>query len=62
MQQTLEVDSIACRESALHDPGHWKMYDPEQVIEIIDQFLEKHSGVRPELHDYALTAREGMVQ
>ena len=38
MESTLQLDSIACRESALHGLGHWQHQYPQRVGEIIDKF------------------------
>jgi hypothetical protein len=38
MGSTLQLDSIACRESALHGLGHWQHQYPQRVGEIIDKF------------------------
>ena len=40
MESTLQLDSIACQEGALHGLGHWQPYYPQQVTEIIDTFLQ----------------------
>ncbi len=61
MQRILDLDSVACRESALHGLGHWQRYYPEPVISIIDAFLKQHRDLRPDLHAYAMAARSGCV-
>ena len=61
MTQTLNLDSDACREGALHGLGHWAMYYPKRVAAIIDEFLKKNPDLRPELRNYALGARTGCV-
>ncbi len=61
MQRTLKIDSIACRESALHGLAHWSHYYPE-VERIIDAFLKRHPTLRPDLRTYAKAARHGRVQ
>jgi hypothetical protein len=61
MASTLGLDSIACRESALHGLGHWHLQYPRQVEEIIQDFLQ-HNKVLPEnLQKYALSALGGCV-
>ena len=63
-QMTLDLDSDACRESALHGLSHWQYAYPQhmQAIQtIIDEFLDRHPGLRPELKAYARTARKGLV-
>jgi len=62
MQKTLELDHIACQESALHGLGHWAHSYPERVEKIVDEFLTHNENLRPELKQYALQARSGKVQ
>jgi hypothetical protein len=61
MEYTLKLDSLACQESALHGLGHWHLYYPKRVEEIIDTFLENHKGMREELQGYAMSAYNGCV-
>lgn len=61
MQNALEIDSDACRESALHGLGHSHYIYPEKVEKIIDAFLKQHPNLRPELEIYAKSARGGCV-
>jgi hypothetical protein len=61
MQKTLSLDSLACRESALHGLGHWQHCYPERVGEIIDRALSGAKGWPRELTDYARDARRGCV-
>lgn len=62
MEKTLALNSNACREGALHGLGHWKMYYPTEVEQIIDAFLRRENRLHPELQRYALSARSGCVQ
>lgn len=62
MERTLDLDSIACRESALHGLGHWHGGYPRRVESAIDAFLTAHPDLRPELVRYAQSARSGCVQ
>ncbi|MFN0016765.1 MAG: hypothetical protein ACKVP0_00815 [Pirellulaceae bacterium] len=62
MKRILTLDSVACQESALHGLGHWHMYYPEMVEQIIDEFLARVDSARPELREYAECARRGCVQ
>ena len=62
MEHSLNLDSIACQESALHGLGHWMRTYQEQVHEIIDSFLAGHPAVRPELQNYARQARDCCIQ
>ena len=61
LESILQLDSVACRESALHGLGHWHLSYPKQVEGIIDTFLENQSGLRQELQAYAMNARGGCV-
>jgi hypothetical protein len=61
MDATLKIDSIACQESALHGLGHWELFYPAEVAEIVDQYLKENPNLRSELKNYALDAREGHV-
>lgn len=61
LESTLQLDSIACRESALHGLGHWQHYYPQRVGEIIDAFLMSHRVLRKELETYAVNAYTGYV-
>ena len=61
MQAALYLPNIACVESALHGLGHRAHQDPPTVAKIIDTFIRKSSGLRPELRAYALMARDGNV-
>ena len=62
MEKILLIPHDACRESALHGLGHWKMSYPDRVTKTIDAFLIHNPDLRPELKDYALRARAGRVQ
>ncbi len=61
MQDTLQLDSIACQEAALHGLGHLAFYRKDEVAAVIDQFLEQHPNMRPELRSYTLAARSGCI-
>ena len=61
MESILALPYDSCRESALHGLGHWCEGYPKRVSGIIDAFLEGAAGLRPELVDYARTARAGQV-
>jgi len=61
MRLTLDLDSDACRESALHGLGHWHLYYPTQVEALIDSFLDRHPDLRSGLKAYAWAARRGRV-
>jgi hypothetical protein len=62
MRLTLDLDSDACRESALHGLGHWAYLYPQQVKTIIDAWLARNRQLTGELKAYALAARRGYVQ
>ncbi len=57
----MTIPNEACMESALHGLGHWHLYYPDEVEGIIDEFLNTHPNISPELRDYAEWAREGRV-
>jgi hypothetical protein len=61
MESTLQLDAIACQESALHGLGHWHYGYPKQVAEIVDAFLQSHEGLGAELRTYAANAYRGCV-
>jgi hypothetical protein len=58
---TLEINSLACQESALHGLGHWQREYPARVAVIIDKFLETTADADPGLLAYAQSARCGCV-
>ncbi len=60
MRHALQMDSVACQESALHGLGHWASGYPAEVQAAIDAFLER-GDVHPAIRQYALDAREGHV-
>jgi hypothetical protein len=61
MESTLQLDSIACRESALHGLGHWQHAFPERVGEIIDKFSMSHPRLPDKLEAYMKAAYTGYV-
>jgi hypothetical protein len=61
MDSTLQLDSIACRESALHGLGHWQHAYPERIGEIIDTFSMRRPDLPEELRAYMLNAYVGYV-
>jgi hypothetical protein len=61
LKSTLQLNSIACRESALHGLGHWHLSYPKQVEGIISAFLENQSELRKELQTYAMNASSGCI-
>lgn len=61
MEATLQLDSVACQESALHGLGHWQPYYPQRVRETIDTFLQSRKSLREELRAYAMNAYRGCV-
>ena len=62
MEDALYLPNDACIESGLHGLGHRLNQDRERVPEIIDRFLSKAKGLRPELRQYALNAKTGCIQ
>ncbi len=61
MRRTLNLNSSACRESALHGLGHWSI-DYAEATTIIDDFLIRTPNLSRALKEYALQARVGAVQ
>jgi hypothetical protein len=61
LAELLEIPHDACRESALHGLGHWALNDPAAKT-VIDAFLARPDGLRPELLAYARAARTGCIQ
>ena len=61
METALQLDSIACRESAIHGLGHWQHEYPEQVGDIINRFSMSHRNLRKEFETYMMNAFVGYV-
>lgn len=61
MESTLQLDSIACRESALHGLGHWQRHYPDRVGEIIDKFSMTQRELPEKLQAYMMNAYTGYV-
>jgi hypothetical protein len=61
MESTLQLDSIACRESALHGLGHWQSQYPDRVGEIINKFSMEHRDLPKNLETYMMNAFTGYV-
>ena len=61
MERTLQIDSIACQESALHGLGHWATANAAEVARIIDRYVEDERRLDPRLAVYARSARGGCV-
>jgi hypothetical protein len=61
MESTLQLDSIPCRESALHGLGHWQHHYPERVGEIINNFSMSQPELPEKLQQYMVNAYTGYV-
>jgi hypothetical protein len=61
MEEILSIESLPCRESALHGLGHWQPCYPQQVGDIIDRALDRSNAWPATLKTYALSARSGCV-
>ena len=61
MESTLQLDSLPCRESALHGLGHWQHTYPERVGEIINRFSMAHRDLPKALEEYMSSAFTGYV-
>ena len=55
----LEIDNLACQESALHGLGHWFSSRPDEIVEMVGVFLPR---APVELKEYAMDAMQGRVQ
>jgi hypothetical protein len=62
MTRALQIEHVACQESALHGLGHWERHNEDRVQAIIDDWLAKHPQSPPALRAYAEAARSGNVQ
>jgi hypothetical protein len=62
MEKMLSLDSVACRESALHGLGHWHHAYPQRVEEIVARALERAKDWPEGLLTYARSAQCGCVQ
>jgi hypothetical protein len=62
LKSILDLPSEACRESALHGLGHWHLHYPEEVRQIVDEFLGGGPAISTALREYAMAARSGCVQ
>ena len=60
LPQLLSIPHDACRESALHGVSEWQIYYPSAEA-IVDQWLARTPGLRPELIAYAQRAKVGNV-
>ena len=61
MESTLQLDSIACREGALHGLGHWQYKYPKRVGEIINKFSMTYQDLPKDLETYMSNAFVGYV-
>jgi len=61
MEEILSIESLPCRESALHGLGHWQHAYPRAVEAIIDRALTKSAAWPRELKTYALNAKSGCI-
>ncbi len=60
LSRLLSIPHDACVESALHGIGEWQAYYP-RVEFVVDEFLARSPGLRPELVSYAHRAKVGDV-
>jgi hypothetical protein len=56
MTKALQIEHVACQESALHGLGHWHNERTERVI---DEWLASHQDLPADLLKYARAARTG---
>lgn len=59
LEKIMSLDSLGCKESALHGLGHWYSARPEFVERVIDRNSAK---IPMALRKYSKNAREGRVQ
>jgi len=62
MENTLQLPSIACQESALHGLGHWGLSYEVRCREIIQIYLERQPDIEPALRRYAEAASVSGVE
>lgn len=60
LSRLLSIPHDACRESALHGISEWQLYYPSAEA-IVDEWLGRTRGLRPELISYAQRAKVGNV-
>ena len=60
LPRILSISQDACRESALHGLSEWQHHYPSAET-IVDEWLARTSGLRPELVSYAQSAKVGNV-
>jgi hypothetical protein len=61
MRRILDLESEACRESALYGLGHWHLHYPDEVRQLVDEFLGQDPPMSEPFGDYAMAARSGCV-
>ncbi len=59
LEKIMSLDSLGCKESALHGLGHWYSARPEFVERVIDR---NSAQIPMALREYSKNAREGRVQ
>ena len=68
LRETLQLESVACQEAALHGLGHRVYKLSNRVESIVDAYLKRQFPTWPEgeleehLKGYALAAKRGRVQ
>ena len=60
LARLLSIPHDACRESALHGIGEWQCYYPHVRV-LVEEWLARTPGLRPELISYAQRAKVGNV-
>ena len=61
MRMILNLNSVACRESALHGLGHWVYTYQQKVEATITAWLARNPRLTSELRKYALAAQKGRI-
>jgi hypothetical protein len=62
MERILRIPHVACQESALHGLGEWAYQHKDEVVKIIDEFLNREPNLRDDLIGYAEAAKTGCIE
>jgi hypothetical protein len=62
MEQVLKLPSDLCQLSALHGLNHWLLHYEQDVLRIVDAYLQNSKNLSPRICEYAVSARNGQCQ